>query len=452
MTEENKGKPLEKDELLDLSFVPQWARSEKGDVSVVKNDSRVRGRPNGDRRGDRRGTRSRGDTRGADRRGMSMPRRGGERRDMHQGGATRESHTGRGGHRERRSPASQGVSLPLKMSFLPERRGLGVIVRRIRKSGKAFSLPAIADLFLGKPEYYLLKVEVTDSDTKLFQCNHCKGVFQTRPEAVEHLLKRHIDNYFEMEVKEGAVPAGNFQYIAKCGLSGQLIGPPNHHTYREKIRQIHSQKYPDMPIAQYEQRIVTIEDEETLEQWKKEVALTTEYRLKSDETAEPVDEKAARAYVLEHCAKEIKENNRFVIPAQAAWATDDPVLLRSFKNAWIHEKRFPLTLIHALRPALRHMKLKIFKVGPKETFVSAIQPSPIDPEYSVSPINEALEYIKTHTGCKRDELMEFLLIEDPEHREKIDKVLTSLHWLIDCGHVVEFADGSLAIPSGKNRL
>jgi hypothetical protein len=40
--------------------------------------------------------------------------------------------------------------------------------------------------------------------------------------------------------------------VARCGLSGTLLAPPNHHSYRTRMEEIRSQRYPHMTPDEYE--------------------------------------------------------------------------------------------------------------------------------------------------------------------------------------------------------
>jgi hypothetical protein len=208
-----------------------------------------------------------------------------------------------------------------------------------------------------------------------------------------------------------------------------------------------------MPLAEYEKKIETSNDEDAIEQWKKAAALRIEYRFKDDPDSEPIDRNSAHKFLADnHSSNVVKSNRRFIVPAKTAWISQDNDLLFAYRDAWNREKRFPTTLMHALRPALKHMRLHVFKVGPKETFISAVQPDPIAPEDSVNPIKEMLEFINQNPRCKRNDLEAALTEEDREDKDKIGEMINSIHWLVDCGHLIEFADGSLAIPHARNRL
>ena len=55
-------------------------------------------------------------------------------------------------------------------------------------------------------------------------------------------------------------PKGAFTCVAKCGLTGELLGPPNLHGYDARIREMLRTRFPDMDEAHYRSRIEMVRD------------------------------------------------------------------------------------------------------------------------------------------------------------------------------------------------
>ena len=128
-----------KDLVLDLNFVPEWA---KGPAEKVQYDTRRHDRE--DRRGDRRGRdRRRDGDRNRNRRDDRGDRRGGG------GGGRRGEHRGpdRGHPRDRRGPPPIRRA-PVRVDFMPDRARLGKVVHLIRHSKRAYDLQDIAHRFM----------------------------------------------------------------------------------------------------------------------------------------------------------------------------------------------------------------------------------------------------------------------------------------------------------------
>lgn len=449
MTEDARNsKNTLKEGLLDLTFVPEWARRDPGknpysDVAPDF-DKRSRSRERGPRRGGGRMERGRPPRDRSDS-GPRRERRPDRRRD--------EERDRRAPPRERRLP-----DVPLKVAFVPERKGLGVIVRKIHKSKRAYALPDVASLFLMKPEVYLVKIErpydpgAADVQ-KLYQCKSCRRVYTAREALMEHAAQVHLDEFFDVEETDTGEPSGQFPSVARCPLSGEWVGPPNHHSYTERIQQLHAARFSHMPLDAYRSKLEILRDEESIAAWKQAYSKQNVYRRKDQSDAEPLKWAAARSLFMAECADRlVKENNRFVIPGDVAKSLDDPVIRSAVRDAWNRESRFPTTLLHALRPALRHMQIHLFKASEKATFVTSVKPSPLDPEKAVSPIKEALQYLHDHPGCSREELLKNLVLPEPPEGGDVERsISTALHWLVDKGHVIEFHDGRMSVPVSSSR-
>jgi hypothetical protein len=264
-----------------------------------------------------------------------------------------------------------------------------------------------------------------------------------------HVEQDHQDEFFETEDIEGDPPAGQFVCVARCRLSGALLGPPNHHQYAEALQRHYEENYRHLTMDAYRRQIETVRDPEVIEQWKAQVRKRRVYRLKSDPERPAMEWAEARAVLVEQVGKMLRASGRAVLPAPVAQALRDPRLTPLLREAWARESRFPMTLMIALRPALRHMGLYLFKTDEHTTFVSTIPPSPIDPAHAIAPIREALEYLRAHPGCSREQMVADLRPGGEADDPAVTEILGHLHWLIDKGHVIEFFNGHLAVPQGR---
>jgi hypothetical protein len=472
---------------LDLNFVPTWARQPPENPYAGREDAgaRERGR---ERRDDRRGPFGRRD--GGDRRaprpgGGPRPeggfRPGGDRRPegrfrpagggppgggfrpregaRPEGGFSRPPREGdRHGPRrdgERRPPRETLPRLDVRVAFLPDRERLALVVRDIQVSRRAFPLIEIASRFLGREDLYLVKLELPAAPEGagrpvLVQCLECKRVFRSRANAEAHILNDHLDKFFTVEETEVEPPAGVFACVARCGLSGTLLGPPNYHGYNEKIQELWSARFAHLSKAEYLGHIETVRDEARVEQWKDSLRKKTVYRLKEvPEGQEVAAMSRAEAQDWMRAGKVhplLRESARCMVPGPQSRKFDDPALRSAVSLAWQKESRFPFTLSLALRPAFRHMHLHLFKVNARETYVTAVAPVPVDPETAPGIVKEIAAFLEAHPGSSRQQVLEGLRMgADPESSEAAE-LLLHLGNLIANGGVIEFFNGTLVLP------
>jgi hypothetical protein len=438
--------------LLDLNFVPQWAK--KAPAANHYSDDRAERRPSRDRRDGPRRERS-------DRRdGPARPpreRSSGERPAF--GGTGRPPSRAPGERvaqepRREFTPRPERVELPVEIKFLPEQQWLASMVRQIHHSKRAYPLMNLANLFLSDPKGHLVKIEVTPGAEgfKLYQGKRSKMVATSRDGLIRQLLDDHLEDFFVKEEIAVELPAGVFPCIAKIG--DVLVGPPNHHSYSSRLQEIYNTRFSGMPFDRFKEKVQTVRDEELIAKWKLESSKKTVYRLKEAPEGEVKDFTLAQAeeYIRTHIAEaEIEEVTRAVLPSALARKIKDYNLIRMVREAWERESRFPMSVSFALRAAFRHLHLQTFKAGRNINFVTSVKPDPINPEKAVEHIRVVLEYLAEHPGSTREQLVEGLRPGAAKDSPEAHEILNPLRWLIEKGHIIEFFNGTLSVPSHRKR-
>lgn len=423
-----------KDIILDLNFVPQWARKPPGESHYGTKEYRDSG-PRRDRRDDRRPPRrdSR-DSRGSRDERPHRPRR--DRDDQPR------SHPPRETIRE----------IPVSVSFLPEQKRLASMVRQMHHSRRAYPLMDLANLLIHDSEGYLVKIEANKEtpDFAMFQCKRCKALACSEEMIIQHLMSKHLVDIYEREEIETDPPSGQFVCVARCRKSGVLLGPPNHHSYTDKLNELHQSRFAHLTLEEYKRNIETVRDEELIEQWKQECRVKTIYRLKSDPEAEPVDLRKAEAEFMREIASMYEKTHRAIVPSKIAQSLEDHDITHAIRRVWTKESQFPLSMSFSMRAAFRHMHLHLFKAG-RINFVTHIKPHPIKPADAIESIAEVLLFLKENPGSTRKHLLEVLHPSlDPESKEAVE-ALQPLGWLVERGHIIEFFNGTLSVPLGSRR-
>lgn len=431
------------EQVLELSFVPKWARESPAQNPYARFEGESGGRRDDDRR----------------RRDWGGPRPGGPRRPAPgRDGGRRERPSFRDRDRRDRAPQREEPRFheqraPVSVSFIPERARLGAVVRELRDSGRAYPLARIAAGFLGHPTYYMVKIEpfaprANEEPLQLHQCKACGIVFLNADALAEHAIAAHLEEHFTREDVEVEAPTGSFVCVARCRLSGEILGPPNHHGYNEKLLTLHRARYSHMTLDDYRKSIETVRDPELVEKWKQESRRQTVYRAKNEENAPAISRRdAERQFTSLHAAAYPLHLKRAIVSADTAFRFEDQALRAALREAWARESQRPFTLMLALRPAFHHMRLNLFKTRGGASFVSAIKPHPLDPAHAVQPIAEVLAFVRAHPGCTRQQMAEQLRPGVPAESPAVAEVISPLRWLIEKGHVIEFFDGTMATPA-----
>jgi hypothetical protein len=463
---------------LDLEFSPAWARkTPESHHRRYADDPRGHGgeepRHGGSDARAERGPRPRPDR---DRRAPApRDRRDGDRRDG--GRPPRDGRPSRGpaprsDTRRDFRPAQEAPlpPLPLEIRVLPDQKALGAIMRKMQTTHRAYPLRDIARLFLDNDAAYQIRIEPNKGETvPLFQCKVCGVPALSEEEIRTHLLATHLADFFDVSEIETEPPAGNFSCVARCGISGELLGPPNHHSYASRVQEMLRTRFAHMGSDAYRARIEMVRDPEAINQWRESCRKKIVYRRRpaplaadpaaegapaaeaTSETEQPLGPAMERAnaelvFQREILPEQISAAKHLICPAAAVRRTPSARLLACVRETMNRELRFPASLFFALRGAFRHRSHHLFRANDDrgQEFVMARAPAALDAAHVVAELRQVLEHINQHPGCTRTELLAALAGGDEALQVHL---ATQLNTLVEKAHVIEYYNGVLCPPA-----
>jgi hypothetical protein len=354
-------------------------------------------------------------------------------------------------------------------TFYPEDTSFNTLVQTIRKSCRTIELFEIARTVVAKTERFVVVVTRKPAPEPAAPAAGAEPAaarpakapfyisvpdhlpFESDEAAVAHVLANHLGVFFDMAEVEVEPPKGNYQVINKCGVTGELLGPPNYHRYAQIVQQHHATKVARMAFEAFRSRIETIRDPEVVAQWLEKMKKTTRYTWKlsaaekpaaaapvaplaeaapaeapvTPATEAPVTEPAAaeapaaavaptfdsleeaRIYLLTQARDKVvrgAENARF----HGAVAEKMPPgeIRRAIEGALERQRKFPLDTANALRGRLRREHFTIFKKGSKGvSYVCAVKRKFRVPGQTFSDsIGSLISFIETHPMIRASEL------------------------------------------------
>jgi hypothetical protein len=275
------------------------------------------------------------------------------------------------------------------------------------------------------------------------------------------VLKKHFATFYQAERTATEPPKGKYTFVAQCGMSGIILGPPNHHDYQTQLRKLHAERFSRMPFEVYKSRVKIVRDEEVVKKWVEDQSFKTEYLCLN--MPEPLKlgnveavEKHFRGVHKENIIKQVESHTLSGVAARSLRSAD---LARLVRSVWEDQRRFPLQIATVLSQQFASHGLQFFKVNKTVTHVSVARPHYLDME--ATPVSEGVkkivDYINANPKCTRRKLMEVLAPAAPvpvapaegqataalEPTAEQTAVVADLHWLIHQGHVIEFANGTL---------
>jgi hypothetical protein len=410
-----------------------------------------------------------GDYRGGPRRdGPGGDYRGGPRRGGGYGG-------GRGDQFDRGPYDSPYFSA----TFYPEDTSFNTLVQTIRKSCRTIELFEIARTVVAKTDRFVVVVNRKEPAPAAAPAPGAEPAarparqpiyislpdglpFETEEAAISHVVGNHLDKFFDMAEVEVDPPKGNFQVINKCGVTGELLGPPNYHRYNQIVVQHHATRVARMAFEAFKSRIETVRDPEAVAQWLAKMKKTTRFTWKTPapKTAKPAAEAAAaetpaetpvapaetpapdavapdaaapaaaaeaptapptptfdaledaRLYLLTNARDKIVrpvEHARF--HGKSAETMPQGEIRRAIEGALERQRKFPLDTANALRGRLRREHFTIFKKGSKGvSYVCAVKRKfRVPGQTFADSIGALISFIETHPMIRASELPAKLL-------------------------------------------
>jgi len=318
-------------------------------------------------------------------------------------------------------------------TFYPEDSSFATLAQTIRKSCRTVELFEIARTVVAKNDRFIVVLAPRSAGERSSSADAAPAVrpvvhvsvpdglpFESDEAAVAHVLARHLDSFFTKAEVEVEPPKGNFLVINRCGLTGELLGPPNYHRYGQILQQHYSAKVGSrLPFEAFKNRIETVRDPEVVKQWLDKMRRTVRYTWKvasaatavppsepvpvaaADTTAPAVDAAApeatapeasvpvpetpagpsfdtledARLHLLTQARDKVVRTSESVrFKGQLIETLPPGEIRRAVEGALERQRRFPLDTANALRGRLRREHFTIFKKGSKGiSYVCAVK-------------------------------------------------------------------------------
>lgn len=378
----------------------------------------------------------------------------GGRRDF-RGGAGRGGRDERGARDERGGRDGFRRELPeplagLKVAVKPSKEGVHLLVKEIQHRARVYSMFDVAQLFLAARERCVLELELDGGRPALYCGRRDASVFVTKEEAVAHFMGSPLFAMaYEMEEVECDPPAGNFQVVARCGLSGEWLGPPNFHSYQTNLRRLHREKFSNMPFDRYVAKVRTERGEEAVNAWLDTMRKQVRWRPVGGDDESWMTDRALveRDFAQNRVGEFFEECRTVTLPGDVDPDALSSAVMASIRIAGGHVRRHPAMLIPPLCRLLEGEHLAIFKRQGK-LFCGPARPHPLESydELSVRPA-AIVRWLDTNPDAKLEALWPAVLPEGGAEPSK--EWLLDLFWLLSQGHVLLFEDGSLVLPKKK---
>ena len=270
-------------------------------------------------------------------------------------------------------PEAPAEPLAVNVRFLPHQRAFDNVIAQIKSAPVAYSVFALARLFLEKPERYDVRLTMPEG-VQLFRLGEEGPVASDRRILESSAFASARDDFYTVEVVQSEPLKGNFSNVARCRLSGTLLGPTNHHAYQPQLRNLYEARFSRrMSFADYQRQIDIVSDPAVVEQWKEQARSVTTYHAKNAEP--PISfsnvADAERHFRQTHLPALLREANEVTISGVLSRQLPDRRLGREIENAWAQETRSPSKMMQELAGGLRQAGPEYFPAPTRDAFCFA---------------------------------------------------------------------------------
>lgn len=350
----------------------------------------------------------------------------------------------------------------MQIIIYPDDKAVDALAAHVKQSGHAFSMFDASRLVLAGGDRFVVRFRCAEErPTGLFSVPADSSLFLTRDEALAHVLRgAALDEFYRAEEIELEAPKGEFTSVAVCGMSGELIAPPSHHSYQTGLIRLHRERFSNMSLEDFKRRIRVEANPELVAKWKENMSRGRRWvclKIETPEGGEPLALNS-RADMEAHFRRTF--GNDAVIEVREATIHGNidkqklaHVLFLMLRQSVDAARKHLFEISQKLGAGLERRGLKLFKRRAGKQFVCRVKPRAVESGMIFSDrLADIVEVLKKNHGMPMQTLVESIVPSPPapegtspnapkQPTEEQINVIKDIRWLANEGYVIEYSDG-----------
>lgn len=304
----------------------------------------------------------------------------------------------------------------LTVQVEPEAKATEAMAAMIRTAGKAYSVFDAARLVLASGDRFHVRFKMApDASARLYAVPTDGSLWLGREEALTHVIHGDaITSFYKVEEIELEEPKGNFTSVAVCGMTGEVLGPPSHHSYQTTLHKIHREQFSHLPFEDYKRRVRTDNTPEAVAKWKESQKHGQQWTWLKGEVAEGETPKTFKTrsemeshFRTHHAETLVGEVSEATVSGNIPKRLLAPQLYNHLRRAVDESRKHLLGTAQQLCSGFERHGLKLFKRRGGKLWVSRTRPRLLESNVVLSArIAKMVEIIKTQPGIQVKKLIE----------------------------------------------
>lgn len=304
----------------------------------------------------------------------------------------------------------------LNVQVEPEAKATEAMAAMIRTAGKAYSVFDAARLVLASGDRFHVRFKMApDAGARLYAVPTDGSLWLSREEALAHVIHGDaISSFYKVEEIELEEPKGNFTSVAVCGMTGEMLGPPSHHSYQTTLHKIHREQFSHLSFEDYKRRVRTESTPEAVAKWKESLKHGHQWTWLKGEVAEGEAPKTFKTrsemeshFRSHHADTLVGEVSEATVSGNIPKKLLAPQLYNHLRRAVDESRKHLLSTAQQLCSGFERHGLKLFKRRGGKLWVSRTRPRLLESNVVLSArIAKMVEIIKTQPGLQVKKLIE----------------------------------------------